>query len=181
MYLVSRIRFTLLLSLLVSTVSLTVVATVPFKNLEKPSIVLVPGPWHSPEHYSILRAFLERNGYEMFSQSNPSCNSVTPDSESAAKDTAFIKDHVLMPLLAAGKKIVLVLHSYGGLPGAAAAKGLSLVERHAAGQPGGIVGLVFISALVAHEGQSFLSMSPGQIFDEWVIPKVRAWRVDRSN
>ncbi|KAL8627897.1 hypothetical protein Q9189_006388 [Teloschistes chrysophthalmus] len=174
-------RFAVLIKLLVSTACLIVAAIVPSKNLEKPSIVLVPGAWHSPEHYSILRDLLKHNGYETISHRNPSCNSVRPNSESAAKDAAFIRNHVLMPLLTSGKRVVLVLHSYGGLPGAAAAKGLSFVERRAAEQPGGIVGLIFISALIAHEGQSFLSMLPGQVFDEWVIPEVCAWRPAPAN
>ena len=75
--------------------------------------------------------------------------------------------------MAAGKTVILAMHSYGGLPGAAAAKGLSQRERSAAGRPGGIIGLVFISAVLAHDGQSLLDLLPGHQFDPWVIEQVR--------
>ncbi|KAL8726560.1 MAG: hypothetical protein Q9181_005997 [Wetmoreana brouardii] len=143
------------------------------KMAENALKAIVPGAWHSPEHYYELRKLLEHDGYETVSQRNPSCYSGTPNAESAAKDTAFIRNQVLMPLLDAGKTVVLAMHAYGGLPGAAAAKGLSEAERRAAGQPGGILGLIFINALLAHEGQSLLSILPGQVFDPWVIQRVR--------
>ena len=160
-------------SLLAAIIPWVLTASVPLKIDHRPSIVLVPGAWHSPEHFQELRRLLERNGYHTFSQRNPSCNSKAPNDESAAKDTEFIRNQVLMPLLDAGKTVVLAMHSYGGLPGAAAARGLSQRERHAAGQPGGILGLIFINALVAQDGRSLLSMLPGQQFDPWVIQKVR--------
>ncbi|KAL8964171.1 MAG: hypothetical protein Q9183_004640 [Haloplaca sp. 2 TL-2023] len=74
-----------------------------------------------------------------------------------------------MPQLDAGKDVILAVHSYGGLPGAVAAKGLSKEERMADGKEGGIVGLLFICALVARTGDSLLSILPGRVFDPWVI------------
>ncbi|KAL8964686.1 MAG: hypothetical protein Q9183_004278 [Haloplaca sp. 2 TL-2023] len=46
--------------------------------------------------------------------------------------------------------------------------GLSLAERRRAGQPGGVVGLIYISAFLAFEGQSLVSGSGGQLAP-WVI------------
>ena len=46
---------------------------------------------------------------------------------------------------------MLVMHSYSGGPGAMAASGLSIAERHEAGRKGGIIGLVFIAAFLAGE------------------------------
>ena len=146
---------------------------VPMRYPERPSVVLVPGAWHSPEHFSQLRKMLERSGFETISHRNPSLNSMTPNNESAAKDTAFIRNQVLMPLLDAGKTVILAMHSYGSLPGAAAAVGLSQTERRVAGQRGGILGLIFISAVIARDGQSLVGMWPGQQFDPWVIQQVR--------
>lgn len=67
------------------------------------------------------------------------------------------------------------MHSYGGLPGATAAKGLSKSERKAAGKPGGIIGLIFICAFIAKDGQSLLGSLPGQVFDKWVIDYVSSF------
>jgi hypothetical protein len=72
---------------------------------------------------------------------------------------------MLLPLLDSGTDILLVLHSYGGLPGAAAAKGLSKVEREKEGKQGGVVGLAFITALVAREGDSLEQMVGGKLHD----------------
>lgn len=148
-------------------------ASVPLKNAETPTVVLVPGAWHSPQHYYKLKDLVERAGYDLVSQRNPSCDSLNPDAESAAKDAAFIRNQLLIPLLDAGKTVILVMHSYGGLPGAAAAEGLSQTERISAGRPGGIIGLIFICAILAHEGQSLLDLLPGHKFDPWVIQEVR--------
>ena len=46
----------------------------------------------------------------------------------------------------------LVMHSYGGCPGSAAAGGLSKAARTAAGKQGGIIGLIFMCGFIAHEG-----------------------------
>lgn len=148
-------------------------ASIPLMNMGNPTVVVVPGAWHSPQHYFELLDLVERAGYDTVSHRNPSCNSPNPNAVSTAQDAAFIRNQVLLPLLDAGKTVVLVSHSYGGSPGAAAAKGLSQAERIAAGKPGGIIGLVFISALLAHEGDSLLSLLPGQKFDPWVIIEVR--------
>lgn len=137
-----------------------------------PTVALVPGAWHSPIHYTELIAYLRHAGYETISQRNPSVAAIDPNVQTAALDAKAIRENVLMPLIDGGEDVVLVMHSYGGLPGATAGRGLSKTERSAAGKPGGIVGLIFISALVGKEGQSLLSSLPGQRFDPWVIPFV---------
>lgn len=148
-------------------------ASIPLENPENPTIVLVPGAWHLPQHYFRLKDLVERAGYDFISQKNPSCGSLNPNAESAAKDAAYIRDQVLIPLLDAGKTVVLAMHSYGGSPGAAAAIGLSQKERIVAGRPGGIIGLIFICAVLTRDGQSLLDLLPGQVFDPWVIQEVR--------
>ena len=162
-----------ILILLTVSIPCFLAALIPLKNPGNPTVVLVPGAWHSPEHYFRLVDLFEQAGYDTISHRNPSCNSLNPNAESAANDAAFIRNQVLMPLLDAGKTVILAMHSYGGIPGAAAAKGLSETERIAARRPGGIVGLIFISAVLAHDGQSLLSILPGQKFDPWVIQEVR--------
>ncbi|KAL9003526.1 MAG: hypothetical protein Q9188_003612 [Gyalolechia gomerana] len=93
----------------------------------------------------------------------PSCDSWNPRAQSVTNDAAFIKQNLLKPSIDSGKRIVLITHSYSGGPGGMAAKGLSITERRAAGLPGGIIGLVFISAFLAKQGQSLISGSGGNI------------------
>ena len=138
----------------------------------KPTVVLVPGAWHTPEHYSELIALLKAAGYDTVTAKNPSCDSSTPDKQTVAADTTAIRNDLLVPQIDAGKDVILIMHSYGGCPGSAAAKGLSKAELSAAGKKGGIVGLVFIAAFLAQEGDSLLSKLPGNQFDPWVIQHV---------
>ena len=134
----------------------------------KPTIVLVPGAWHSPSHYTELIGAFEKAGYPTKSSRLPSVGSADPRNESTEKDANFIRGGLLSPLLDEEKDIVLVMHSYGGCPGAAAAKGLSKTER---GSRSGIVCLVFITAFLAREGDSLKSALGGR-FDPWCIVNV---------
>lgn len=131
----------------------------------KPTIVLIPGAWHSPVHYTTLIDLLEQAGYPVFPCRLPSVDASDPNIVSVATDTDFIQNRLLIPLLTEGRDILLIMHSYGGMPGSAAAKGLSKRERQAAGKAGGIIGLVYIAAVLAHEGQSLEEVMGGELHD----------------
>lgn len=137
----------------------------------KPTFVLVPGAWHSPSHFSHLIARLHEAGYPTVSLNLPSIDSEEPKKIEAATDVAFVREEMLLPLLEDEKDVVLVMHSYGGLPGGAAAKGLSKSERESQGLPGGVIGLVFLAAFLAREGDSLVSALGGRL-DPWITPKV---------
>ena len=151
-------------SLILSFSSITVALT-------KPIIALVPTAWHSPVHYHKYIDQLYIAGYDTVTHQLPSCGSSNPGAQSVAVDATFILQNILMPSINAGKEVLLIMHSYGGGPGAMAAKGLSVAERRAAGQAGGIIGLIFISGFIAMDGQSLLSSSGGK-FAPWVIESV---------
>jgi hypothetical protein len=57
-----------------------------------------------------------------------------------------------------GKDIVLVPHSYSGLIVCKASKGLVKSMQAKAGKQGGIVWIVFVTAVVGKEGQSLLDV-----------------------
>ena len=160
-------RFLLLLTYIVPFSAVAIGAAT-----RQPTIVLVPGAWHSPIHYTELMGLLRARNYEVFTQRNPSCDSSNPNAQSVSADAASIRANLLMPQINAGKDVVLVMHSYGGCPGAAAAKGLSKADLTAKGKEGGIIGLLFICAFLAKEGDSLLSKLPGRVFDPWVIQYV---------
>ena len=132
-----------------------------------PTIVIVPGAWHSPAHFKQLIALLKQAGYPVSSYSLPSLEPSDPNATTTTSDSTFIKEKILAPLLEKGSDILLVMHSYGGSPGSVAARGLSKVERISQGLQGGVIGLVFIAALLAPEGASLLAMVGGK-FHPWV-------------
>ena len=127
----------------------------------KSTVVLFPGAWHSPKQFFLVQKLLQRSGYSVHSQRNPSWNSTNPNATS-----------VILPLVDAGKDVVVAMHSYGGMPGPMGAKGLSKAERASVGKPGGIIGLIFLNNSIAFEGKSLLESLGGQ-WPHWIIGKVR--------
>lgn len=152
---------------------LAVISFLPRLLFALPTVVLVPGAWHSPAHYFLLQGYLRRAGYPFISKRNPSCDARSPNSQTAALDAQYQRNNVILPLINAGKEVVVVAHSYGGGPGSAAAQGLSVADRKRQNLPGGVVGLILISAIITQDGQSLLNLLPGQVFDKWVLQKVR--------
>ena len=114
----------------------------------KPTILLIPGLWYTPECFDALRTELEEYGYETVSRQLPSIDCVDPSKHSAQSDADFIRSQLLLPLLDSGKCVVEIMHSYGGIPGSAAAYGLSEEERNKEGLKGGVVGLIFVASFV---------------------------------
>jgi pimeloyl-ACP methyl ester carboxylesterase len=131
-----------------------------------PTIVIVPGAWHSPFHYQDLANSLEEAGYTTICSSLPRLDPSNPDEVSVTDDATFIKDKLLAPPLNKGKEVVLVAHSYGGSPASVAANGLSIAERKAKREEGGVIGLVYIAALLVPEGVS-LKSAVGGSFHSW--------------
>ena len=173
MALCSSIRANIALTSVIALLFSCLATSTPAWQNNKITVVLVPGAWQVPAQYNLLRHELEHAGYDFVSFQNPSCNSPDPDSQTAAKDIAFQRNEVIVPLLDKGRTVVVAAHSYGGLPGSSAAQGLSIAERRAAGQRGGVLGLILINAILPQNGQSLLDLLPGRVFDPWVIQKVR--------
>ncbi|KAI4152930.1 MAG: hypothetical protein LQ340_002618 [Diploschistes diacapsis] len=145
-----------------------------------PVLALVPGAFHSPVHYAKLIQLLEEAGYETATRQNASTGSTDATTADVHADVEAIREMVLLPQLNAGKGIVLVVHSYGGCPAGAAAEGLSKAKRSAAGQSGGIIGIIFIAAFIAQEGESLISKLPGQVLEPWHKLDVRGTLVKYS-
>jgi pimeloyl-ACP methyl ester carboxylesterase len=119
----------------------------------KPAFVFVPGAWHTPEGYRKVRAILEGKGYTTFAVSLPSVggNPVVPNS---SQDIAAVKTVLADLIEKQGKEVVVVAHSYGGVPGSEAVQGLGRPERAAANADGGVIRIVYIASGIPQAGQS---------------------------
>lgn len=62
---------------------------------------------------------------------------------------------------------MVCVHSYGGLPGSEATKGLSKEEREKDGKKGGVVKMCYICAFAATEGLSLFEATGGP--DPWIV------------
>lgn len=67
------------------------------------------------------------------------------------EDAAFIAKHATA-LADEGKDVLILTHSYGGVPGTESVKGLSKSERQKQGKKGGIVRLAYMTSLTPAVG-----------------------------
>lgn len=72
-------------------------------------------------------------------------------------DAKFIASEV-EKLADAGKDVILIGHSYAGIPVSESARGLSKEERKEQGKPGGLVNLAYLTCLVPPVGGNAISL-----------------------
>ncbi|KAL3418116.1 hypothetical protein PVAG01_09831 [Phlyctema vagabunda] len=84
----------------------------------KPTFVLVPGAWHSPDSFGPTTNLLKKAGYPVHGIHLPSTGA-SPPHKTNEIDVAHIRSQI-SDILSAGKDIVLVMHSYGGTVGSEA-------------------------------------------------------------
>lgn len=68
-----------------------------------------------------------------------------------AEDVTAIRDRV-SEIVEERSEVVVILHSYGGLPGGEVWQGLGMKQRAMEGKKGGVIRLVFVMAYVVPEG-----------------------------
>ena len=132
----------------------------------KPTIVLVPGAWHQPAIYSRVIENLSKAGYPSVSLSLPSAGAHPPHSDFSG-DVAAIRD-CLTKLVSDEKDVVLVVHSYTGLPGGEAPKGLAKKDRESHGFKGGIIRYVVINGFATPPGFQAVTPKDYHMFPEWM-------------
>lgn len=133
--------------------------------MTKPTFVLVPGAWHKPVIYSRVMDTLTAHGYPTVGQPLPSAGAMPPNT-SFDEDVNAIRGALTKLVDREEKEVILVVHSYSGIPGAEAPKGLGRKERQQKGLKGGVVRLVFIMAYAMAEG--FQPTASGAQMPEWM-------------
>lgn len=130
----------------------------------RPAIVIVPGSFSWPEYYDAVIQPLKRRGYETRAVQLMSVGRRDGPGPTMAEDAAHIRT-VISPLVDQGKDVVLVTHSYGGIPGTESIKDLAKGDREAAGLPGGVMRIIYITSLAVPEGKSLGAMLGGSLPD----------------
>ncbi|KAG9046973.1 hypothetical protein FS837_003263 [Tulasnella sp. UAMH 9824] len=133
----------------------------------KPTIILIPGAWHTPDGFVALSKFLESAGYHTIPVSLPSVGA-SPPLDDFQPDVAAIRD-VVTSCVDAGQDVILFMHSYASLPGCEAIKGLTKSDREREGKAGGVKHLIFCSAFVLPEGVSPLDTRNGEPWPWFVL------------
>lgn len=126
--------------------------------MSKPSILFVPGSFTPGHAYNNLVENVAARGYDMRALQMPSVRLET-ESPAARKppsmyeDAAFIASQV-EALADQGRDVIIISHSYGGVPATECVKGLAKDARQKLGKRGGIVRLAYMTALAPALGSS---------------------------
>jgi alpha-beta hydrolase superfamily lysophospholipase len=117
-----------------------------------PTILFVPGAWHSAVHFAPVRSLLRAHGY---ATSCPSMPSYGGAAECTRQDDVDVVKAELERLLAEGADVILVGHSYGGMVATEAALAeYSKAARAEKALAGGVIHILYLSALVVQLGMT---------------------------
>ena len=137
---------------------------------DKPVFVFVPGAWHTADTFDVVRQLMLSRGLASEAIALPSVGG--PLEKGLHADIEHSKE-ILREMADAGRQIVVVNHSYGGMVGSGAVEGLGFKQRAEAGLPGGVIMVVWMAAFVTPKGQTVLDQLGGDWLP-WMIIKVRA-------
>ncbi|KAJ5939105.1 alpha/beta-hydrolase [Penicillium verhagenii] len=127
--------------------------------MSKPVIVIVPGAWHRPKHYQKLIDALAVIGYEAVGVTMP-CVDSSPPLPSWDQDAAEVR-RVIMEYLNAGRDVITIAHSFGGVAMSEAVKGLGRDDRNKQGSSSAVIRLVYMCAIMMPKDQNFFGqMAP---------------------
>lgn len=116
----------------------------------KPIFVIVPGAWHPSVCFEALAGRLEVLGYQVRAVDHKSVGA-EPPLQNFDPDVEQVHD-VIEEEAEKGQDVVVFMHSYGGMVGTEACRGLGKKAREAAGKTGGIVKLIYCCAFMVPEG-----------------------------
>lgn len=128
-----------------------------------PVIIGFPGAWHPASTFSPFISSLQNLGFEAEAHA---MLAVGHANISVEDDAAYIRS-LLLPHIEAGKDVVVVTHSYSGVPAIGAVSGLSKRERESRGEKGGILGAAYISSATIKPGQTGQDIFGGS-FPPWL-------------
>ncbi|KAF1960812.1 alpha/beta-hydrolase [Byssothecium circinans] len=119
----------------------------------KPTILLIPGSFSTGTVYDSLATALSLHPSAPPLQilTLPTVGKRPGELPTMYTDAAFI-NAAARALADEGKEIILMAHSYGGVPASEALKGITKKEREREGKRGGVVRVAYMTALVPEVG-----------------------------
>jgi hypothetical protein len=106
-------------------------------------------------YYNLVKR-LQNEGYEVYVNNLPSTSRNPPERPASLNDDALFVRGIIESVVDQGKDVLVVTHSYGGVVGTEAAKGVSKAERQADGKLGGITRIAYLTSIVPPEGGSLV-------------------------
>lgn len=123
---------------------------------QEPTIVLVPGSFNYSAIYTAVTDKFTALGHSLKAVELRTVGKRPGPPPTMYDDAAAIASEV-EKLADEGKDVVLVGHSYGGLPISQSLKGLSRAAREKEGKKGGVVRLAYLAALVPAIGENVVA------------------------
>ena len=115
---------------------------------------MIPASFTLVSFYTRTLEKLRDIGFEVIVHTLPSASRLPPQNAATLADDVAFFYGVVKGLIGQGKDVVLVAHSYGGIVASELTRGLTKLERVKAGEKGGLVRLVFLTAVVPMVGES---------------------------
>ncbi|KAK7926461.1 hypothetical protein PG985_003459 [Apiospora marii] len=125
-----------------------------------PTYLMVPGAWHTAPAFDLLREQLTKRGFESVAVPLLTVGPTDPKNQGVPEDAAAIKAE-LEKLVNAGKEVMVLSHSYGGVPADAAVEGFNAKDRAANGQKGGVIMALHLTSFAAPVGSSLMDSLGG--------------------
>ena len=117
--------------------------------MEKPTVLIVGGAWHTSDYLAPLAQVFENAGYPVNFLGLPSVGA-SPPAKDFSGDVAAIRN-IAAQLIAQNKDIIAVLHSIGGISGSEALHGLGKASTRGAG----VISIVYIASMIPKKGNCF--------------------------
>ncbi|OOG00094.1 hypothetical protein ASPCADRAFT_161612 [Aspergillus carbonarius ITEM 5010] len=141
-----------------------------------PTLILTPGAWYPPTAFDPLIAKLPT--YTCHAVAFPSIQNA-PHIQDLQPDIETVRS-LIEKEADAGNDIVIISHSWSGLPVNSALTSLSKESRQKEGKTGGVVKLIFISAFIPEVGESLIAAFGGEA-PEWYVRDVTNNTVSASD
>lgn len=134
-----------------------------------PSLVFVPGEWHTPECWGKVISAMESHSYRCTPVTLPTTQS-TSTSVDVSHDVKAVQDAIAAET-AQGFDVVVAVHSYGGIVGCSAIKGFTQQSSDKASaadtKTGRVIGLFMVATGFVYVGMSFLEAFGGKPPPTW--------------
>ena len=133
----------------------------------KATVLIVPGGWHLPIHYEPLTKVLSSHGFPSTALSLPTIGASPPEKD-LYDDIAYISSQLEELVEIESKEVIVIVYSYGGMPGSSVVRHFVRKERAQQGKKGGVIGMLYISSWAMPAGKTIVEAGEGMSFD-WLI------------
>jgi len=139
----------------------------------KPTLIFVPGAWHSTETWSKIIKLLEAEGFKCIPVGLPT---TTGDNAASFGDDFKAVREAIVGETSQKRDVVVVVHSYGGAVGQSAIRDLTRPKQTADStssstdkQSGYVIGIAMIGSGFGRTGMTFLDNLEGITPPSWTL------------